>query len=437
MDFRPSRDQRKAMAAVWGWWNDGRPLKPWFYLGGHAGTGKSSMLRPTLSELGLVDHTPEHPGFITATYTGKAAHVQQKMGVPARTIHSLIYRYVEPDSDEMTEIEARLRDARAMVRRIRGDSKAKAEANIAAMERSLAGMMDPRFILDHLGSDLADCALLVIDEVSMVDRKLAEDLLSFGKPILVMGDPGQLPPVKAGEGYFTAGAPDVMLTEIHRQARDNPIIRLATMAREGLEIPFGTYGPGVAKIARRKAPPSALLRATQVLCSKNNTRRRLNNSMRHAAGMNGSVLPMPGERVIGLRNYMHLGIVNGMFMRVDDVREETVSSFSAKLYDEDGVPVGPPEKGGGAARQLIYRGPFDDHVEYKPDRHNGDWQLKRGLVEADHGRAITVHKAQGSEFDSVIIWYEEMPGGAEINRKLLYTAITRAREKLCICADAA
>ena len=66
----------------------------------------------------------------------------------------------------------------------------------------------------------------MIDECSMVDAELGRDLLSFGKPILVLGDPAQLPPVKGG-GFFTEAEPDVMLTQIHRQAEDNPIIRLS------------------------------------------------------------------------------------------------------------------------------------------------------------------------------------------------------------------
>ena len=66
----------------------------------------------------------------------------------------------------------------------------------------------------------------------MVDEDLGRDLLSFGKPVLVLGDPAQLPPVKGG-GFFTEAEPDVMLTEVHRQAADNPIIRAvhATSAR--------------------------------------------------------------------------------------------------------------------------------------------------------------------------------------------------------------
>jgi ATP-dependent exoDNAse (exonuclease V) alpha subunit len=85
--------------------------------------------------------------------------------------------------------------------------------------------------------ELADVALFVIDECSMVDEEIGKDLLSFGVPVLVLGDPAQLPPVKGG-GFFTEADPDVMLTEIHRQAAENPIVRMATTIREGgrLEI---------------------------------------------------------------------------------------------------------------------------------------------------------------------------------------------------------
>ena len=100
-------------------------------------------------------------------------------------------------------------------------------------------MKKPRFALNPQ-SDAADARLIVLDEVSMVGEEMARDLMSFGKPILVLGDPGQLPPIK-GEGAFTSDAPDVMLTEIHRQAAESAIIRLATMARQGEPIGFGEY----------------------------------------------------------------------------------------------------------------------------------------------------------------------------------------------------
>lgn len=94
------------------------------------------------------------------------------------------------------------------------------------------------------GGSASSADLIVLDEVSMVNQQIAEDLRSFGKKILVMGDPGQLPPV-AGAGAFTNREPDAFLAEIHRQAADSPIIRLATAARLGKPIRVGDYGDGV------------------------------------------------------------------------------------------------------------------------------------------------------------------------------------------------
>ena len=83
----------------------------------------------------------------------------------------------------------------------------------------------------------------------MVGPEMAADLLAFGKPILVLGDPGQLPPIK-GTGAFTEVVPDIMLTEIHRQAGESAIIRLATMARQGIDIPPGEHDAHVWKLPR-------------------------------------------------------------------------------------------------------------------------------------------------------------------------------------------
>ena len=85
--------------------------------------------------------------------------------------------------------------------------------------------------------------LIVIDECSMVDAELGRDLKSFGVPLLVLGDPAQLPPISGG-GFFTDAEPDIMLTEVHRQARDNPIIRLSMDVREGAQLDPGDYDGG-------------------------------------------------------------------------------------------------------------------------------------------------------------------------------------------------
>ena len=90
----------------------------------------------------------------------------------------------------------------------------------------------------------------------MVDAELGRDLLSFGVPLLVLGDPAQLPPIQGGGGgFFTEAEPDVMLTEVHRQAQDNPIIRLSMEIRAGEYLEPGRYGE--TEVVRQGRPRSA------------------------------------------------------------------------------------------------------------------------------------------------------------------------------------
>ena len=95
--------------------------------------------------------------------------------------------------------------------------------------------------------------LIVIDECSMVDGELGRDLMSFGVPVLVLGDPAQLPPVQGG-GFFTDAEPDVMLTEVHRQAQDDPIVRLSMDIRAGNRLEEGEYGDDAGGAAQRARP---------------------------------------------------------------------------------------------------------------------------------------------------------------------------------------
>ena len=155
------------------------------------------------------------------------------------------------------------------------------EAQLRSLELRLKDAHKPQFVL-NTESVLRDAKLLVLDEVSMVGRELATDLLAFGKPILVLGDPGQLPPIK-GEGAFNTDTPDVLLTEVHRQAAESAIIRLATAAREGTTIPYGEHDEFVWKMRRSEVGVGGLLNADQVLCGKNATRVWLNNAMKQPA----------------------------------------------------------------------------------------------------------------------------------------------------------
>jgi exodeoxyribonuclease-5 len=359
--------------------------------------------------------------------------VLTRKGTPARTIHSLIYSVIESTEEEIEEAARKIAMAERDARRLTGFARTTADAAIEAMRQGLSAMKHPRFALNPQ-SDAADARLIVLDEVSMVGEEMARDLMSFGKPILVLGDPGQLPPIR-GEGAFTRDEPDVMLTEIHRQAAESAIIRLATMAREGRPIGFGVYDDHVAKLRKGDITPEQALRGGQLICGLNATRLQINNAMRAAAGLGGTWLPTgPAEKIICLKNQNDLGLINGMFVTLEDIVDEGSLYFSAVVHDEDGRCIGEPDQGGRPGRLRIYKGHFEDHVAYDNKRHDRDYKEKRLLTEATFGWAITAHKAQGSQWENVIVWDDGL-GRSEIDRRRwLYTAITRAERGLVLLA---
>jgi exodeoxyribonuclease-5 len=433
----PSDTQMRAIAAVKDWFQNRTHEQQVFRLFGFAGTGKSTVLKFALDELGLDPHRSDRdggacvPGVVTATFTGKAALVLRRKGTPARTIHSLIYSVIEATEEEVEAARKAIGKAEADAMRLTGFECTAADAAIEAMRQALSGMKKPRFALNP-ASDAAHAKLIVLDEVSMVGDEMARDLMSFKRPILVLGDPGQLPPIK-GEGAFTKDTPDIMLTEIHRQAGESAIIRLATMAREGQPIGLGQYDTFVWKMPKSDVTPEQALRGGQVICGMNATRLQLNNAMRRAAGFGDTWLPTgPGEKIVCLKNQNDLGLINGMFLTLDDVVDESSLFFSAVVIDEDGNRIGVPGAHGGPGRVRLYKGHFQDHVAFDRHRHDRDWKEKRLLTEATFGWAITGHKAQGSQWENVIVWDDGL-GRTELDRRRwLYTAITRAERGLVI-----
>jgi exodeoxyribonuclease-5 len=389
-----------------------------FRLFGYAGTGKSTIVKFVLDELGLDDGE-----VLQACFTGKAAFVlQRKSGMTCSTIHRLIYRVSEPSDAEIAAACRKLDERETAALGLTGSERVAADAEIAALQMALKEMRQPRFGLNE-ESPVRDCRLVVLDEVSMVGPEMAVDLLSFEKPILVLGDPGQLPPIR-GEGAFTAQAPDVMLTEIHRQAAESAVIRLATMARQGIVIPYGQHDEFVWKMSARDVTAAQLLKGGQVICGLNATRFSLNNGMRKAAGfLNGPLPSGSGEKIICLKNDPSLGLLNGMFVTLDDVQGFDEQRFRATVTTEEGDLIG---------ALPMYAGHFVDHEKFDKQRDERDWKVKKLLVEATFGWAITCHKAQGSQWENVIIVDDKWGRGRADRNRWLYTAITRAEGGLVI-----
>jgi len=373
MQFSPQQDE--ALKAVARWLKDGRSQL--FRLFGYAGTGKTTLARY------FAEHVDGQVQF--AAFTGKAAQVLRAKGATnARTIHSLIYR---PRGEEAVEDETTGKTS-----------------------------MSPTFSLNRQ-SPIARAKLIIVDECSMVDEQLGRDLMSFGTPILVLGDPAQLPPISGG-GFFTEHEPDHLLTEIHRQARDNPIIRLAMDVREGREFSRGDFG-AARVIGRDEVNQDLVLDADQVLVGTNRTRRRYNQRLRELKGFEASY-PQAGDKLVCLRNDPAKGLLNGSLWKVMTSSRETVKPGINLLVspEEDD-----PDRG--VAKIKLLKAAFEDPDSEIP------WQQKKRFDDFDYGYALTVHKAQGSQWDNVVL-FDESFAFKDTRQRWLYTAITRAARQLTI-----
>jgi len=373
MKFSPQQDN--ALIEVDRWLKAGD--RQVFRLFGYAGTGKTT----------LAKHLAEgvDGDVLFAAFTGKAAQVLRSRGATkASTIHSLIYR---PKGEETVEDE----------------------------ETGKKEVL-PMFSLNRQ-SPLSKAALIVIDECSMVDEGLGRDLLSFGTPVLVLGDPGQLPPISGG-GFFTEHEPDVLLEEIHRQARDNPIVELARQVRTGNQIMIGDYGDTAQVISKSDVDADLVLEADQVLVGTNKTRRRYNERLRQLKGFEGP-LPASGDKLVCLRNDPAKGLLNGSLWQVTSAAR-TVKPFMNVLIraEDDGIERY-------SAKVKLLKSAFEEPEKEIP------WQIKRRHDDFDYGYALTVHKAQGSQWDKLVL-FDESYAFREHKDRWLYTAITRAAEKLTI-----
>ncbi|MEO1067316.1 MAG: AAA family ATPase [Pseudomonadota bacterium] len=342
-----------------------------FRLFGYAGTGKTTLARHLAEG---VDGT-----VVFGAFTGKAAHVLRQKGCEgAATLHSLIYRPAGKSKDEEDDGEQPLFA-------IRRDAPA------------------------------SEADLIIIDECSMVDEELGRDLLSFGVPVLVLGDPAQLPPVKGG-GFFTDHEPDVMLTEVHRQAADNPIIRMSMDIREGRDLDYGRFDESRV-ISRRDIDSTMILDTDQVLVGMNRTRRLYNNRIRELLGFR-DWRPAAGEKLVCLRNDKSKGLLNGSTWTVSGLRSQRKSMLRLDVESDDDVLA---KKVLVTVAPEFFQGTYED-LPY-PKRRRSD--------EFDYGYALTVHKSQGSQWDNVVL-FDESGAFREHRQRWLYTGITRAAETITV-----
>ena len=383
-----SVDQKRALEKIVKWLRNPNRSPSYFTFGGYAGTGKTTLtalLRQILHKknpklkIALVSYTGKAARVLKTTLIQQQASYQQDF---VGTIHSFIYA---PIVNEKNDI-------------IGWDKK-----------KNL------------------DVKLIIVDEASMVNYDIWQDLLSFKIPIIAIGDHGQLPPI---EGKFNLmEKPNIKLEKIHRQAANNPIIKLSIQARKTGQIPVGKFGPHIEKLDQQtmdtQEKVQELLKRhsdqTMILTGYNSTRVQINNFIRQHKFFEPSPEPMVGDRVICLRNNHAKHIYNGMLGTINYLESADEKFFYAEIdLDENQTYKG-----------NIYKHQFG--ATQPKNYTKGERQFTTGVDLFDFGYALTVHKAQGSQAPRVILFEERFKQmDDEQWRRWLYTGVTRAEKELYI-----
>lgn len=386
MKLELSTKQKAVLDTILDWYKD-KKLQ-YISLGGYAGTGKTTLLGYLNSKL----HKEKRSISIAyCSFTGKASQVLRKKLEETGflltsdfvgTIHRLIYKAIVDEKD-----------------------------NIIGWEK---------IPIDDFKYDL-----IIVDEASMVSESIWNDLLSFNKPVLAVGDHGQLPPV---DGKFNLMEnPTLKLEEIYRQEKDNPIIMVSEIARKYGEIPSIEFGQFVKRFNRdsedvQEFLSSQLSSYTQdmmVLTGYNHTRVKLNEGIRQLLEFE-SQKPQIQDRVICLRNNAELGIFNGMIGTIQSIEKIAIDDVPDYYHTE-----------------ILFDGEKEEFTGAVSIEQFGKKEtLKdapREINLFDFGYAITVHKAQGSQAEKVILFEERFPQMSDdMWRRWLYTGVTRAVNELYI-----
>jgi exodeoxyribonuclease-5 len=367
-------------------------------ISGYAGSGKSTLIKF------IIDALPVDPDkdVAYAAFTGKAATVLQQKGCQnATTAHKLLYR-AKPMPNGTYKF----------IPRIIGEIEYK---------------------------------VIVIDEVSMLPKPMWDLLMKHNIYILATGDPGQLPPVNPEDDNHMLDNPHVFLDEIMRQAQDSEIIRLSMHIREGLPLStFGCEGQQVQIFDKTQVVSGMYDWADQILCATNAQRTKINNFVRQQKGFGSE--PEVGDKVISLRNHWDFAsssgdwaLTNGSIGTIEYMTERPIW-VPKYIYDKGPIPY------------LFTDVVLDDGDKFNSipidynSLKNGEMTLnpkqtymlnrQKDLLDAPYefayAYAITCHKAQGSEWNKVLVFEEWFPNVAEEHKRWLYTAATRASEKLVI-----
>ena len=364
-------------------------------ISGYAGTGKTTLVRFIIEALDVSEDKVAY-----ATYTGKAAEVLRRKGNKnAMTLHRLLYDSVPKPGGGFFRI--------------------------------------PKQSLDY--------TIVVVDEVSLAPKSMLEMLFKHKIFAILLGDPEQLPQIDKNETHDYLAHPHIFLDEIMRQASESEIIQLTLKIRRGEDISF-FKGKEVIVLPRKELVTGHLTWADSIICATNATRYNINAQMRELLGFEGDL--QSGEKIIIKRNYWEDcnedgdALVNGTIGIVKNPFESFITIPQFIRSDRHKFPtiMAEFEPDGGKTFGTIN---FDKDfmlketpcMDWRTSYAVGKMRMRLGDIiprQATYGYALTCHAAEGSEWDKVLVVEESFPFAKEEHRRWLYTAATRAAEKLVL-----
>lgn len=377
MEF--TQDQKNALQIIKDWWNTFN-RQQCIMLSGAAGTGKTTLISKLPKQLANTNRN-NYVNISYATLTAKASLVLRNKGIPATTIHSLIY-----------------------------DTKIKEDP------------ITHRVKYFFTKKSVLACDLIVIDQASMVSDELYADLKSFGKPILFVGDKFQLPPINSEFNLMDDKFLSYSMTEIVRQKADNLIITMATKLRNRQQTPFMKHQQ-FTKISKKFFDVHTMNQYDQIITGKNNTRIMLNQFYRKDILHFNSQIPIAGDKVIFLKNNYQDFVFNGQQVVLD----KNLKQLGRGKYNMIGTDIVSKE---GVCVDVVTD--FINTLPVDVEKKQYNKLIKgKGYNLIDYAYAISCHKSQGSQWDNVLIMDDYFfYGNEEMRFRWLYTAITRASQSV-------